>query len=143
MASSRTTRALDAERRSAAFRRTHSNIVNYLVLSTSHVTLQQMVYKSLIGYNYFTSGWVKSIAANQLLSQCVVVLSEEKVVVMTNINQTRDLSSELIGRQRLPEDQVKKVGQLKDLLEKTLMLDPAKRISINHALAHPFIHDKI
>nr|XP_037283272.1 serine/threonine-protein kinase PRP4 homolog isoform X2 [Rhipicephalus microplus] len=80
---------------------------------------------------------------NFLYHEVDKVTEREKVVVMTNINQTRDLSSELIGRQRLPEDQVKKVGQLKDLLEKTLMLDPAKRISINHALAHPFIHDKI
>ncbi|XP_075528333.1 pre-mRNA processing factor 4 kinase isoform X1 [Dermacentor variabilis] len=80
---------------------------------------------------------------NFLYHEVDKVTEREKVVVMTNINQTRDLSSELIGRQRLPEDQVKKVGQLKDLLEKTLMLDPVKRISINHALAHPFIHDKI
>ncbi|KAH7973215.1 hypothetical protein HPB52_023173 [Rhipicephalus sanguineus] len=56
---------------------THGDIVNYLVLSTSHVTLQQMkAYKSLDGHNYFTSGWVKSIAAKQLPSQRVVVLSE-------------------------------------------------------------------
>lgn len=80
---------------------------------------------------------------NFLYHEVDKVTEREKVVVMTNINQSRDLSAELIGRQRLPEDQVKKVGQLKDLLEKTLMLDPAKRISINHALAHPFIHDKI
>ncbi|XP_037526915.1 uncharacterized protein LOC119404478 [Rhipicephalus sanguineus] len=33
-------------------------------------------YKSLDGHNYFTSGWVKSIAAKQLPSQRVVVLSE-------------------------------------------------------------------
>lgn len=80
---------------------------------------------------------------NFLYHEVDKVTEREKVVVMTNINQTRDLSTELIGRQRLPEDQVKKVGQLKDLLEKTLMLDPAKRISINQALSHPFIHDKI
>nr|XP_054928796.1 uncharacterized protein LOC129385755 [Dermacentor andersoni] len=56
---------------------THADIVNYLVLSTSHVTLQQMkAYKSLEGHNYFTSGWVKSIAAKQLASERVIVLSE-------------------------------------------------------------------
>lgn len=62
---------------------------------------------------------------------------------MTNINVTRDLQEELIGRQRLPEDQLRKVGHLKELLEKILMLDPAKRISINQALTHPFIQEKI
>lgn len=38
---------------------------------------------------------------------------------------------------------MRKVKQLKDLLEGILMLDPAKRISINAALAHPFIQEKI
>ncbi|XP_049275785.1 heparan sulfate glucosamine 3-O-sulfotransferase 1 [Rhipicephalus sanguineus] len=39
---------------------THGDIVNYLVLSTSHVMLQQMkAYKSLDGHNYFASGWTK------------------------------------------------------------------------------------
>jgi serine/threonine-protein kinase PRP4 len=49
----------------------------------------------------------------------------------------------LIANQNLPEDQMRKVVQLKDLLDKIFSLDPAKRISLNHALAHPFIQDKI
>lgn len=49
----------------------------------------------------------------------------------------------MIGFQRLPEDQMKKVMQLKDLLDKVLMLDASKRISINQALTHPFIQEKI
>lgn len=36
----------------------------------------------------------------------------------------------------------KKLVQFKDLLERMLMLDPAKRASVNHCLAHPFIQDK-
>lgn len=71
------------------------------------------------------------------------VTEREKVVVLTNINASRDLQAELIGSQRLPDDQYRKVCQLKDLLEKILMLDTAKRISINHALTHPFIQEKI
>ncbi|XP_017262295.1 pre-mRNA processing factor 4Bb isoform X2 [Kryptolebias marmoratus] len=71
------------------------------------------------------------------------VTEREKVTVMSTINPTKDLLAELIGGQRLPEDQRKKVMQLKDLLEGTLMLDPAKRISINQALQHPFIQEKI
>ncbi|XP_075534465.1 uncharacterized protein LOC142568347 [Dermacentor variabilis] len=56
---------------------THADIVNYLVLSKSHVTLQQMkAYESLEGHNYFTSGWVKSVAAKPLASERVIVLSD-------------------------------------------------------------------
>lgn len=68
---------------------------------------------------------------------------QEKVTVMSTINPTKDLLADMIGGQRLPEDQRKKVIQLKDLLDGTLMLDPAKRISINQALQHPFIQEKI
>uniref|UniRef100_A0A8C9WIN4 Serine/threonine-protein kinase PRP4 homolog n=1 Tax=Scleropages formosus TaxID=113540 RepID=A0A8C9WIN4_SCLFO len=71
------------------------------------------------------------------------VTEREKVTVMSTINPTKDLLADMIGCQRLPEDQRKKVVQLKDLLDQILMLDPAKRISINQALQHPFIQEKI
>eukprot|EP00066_Takifugu_rubripes_P017111 XP_011606377.1 PREDICTED: serine/threonine-protein kinase PRP4 homolog isoform X2 [Takifugu rubripes] len=71
------------------------------------------------------------------------VTEREKVTVMSTMNPTKDLLADMIGGQRLPEDQRKKVMQLKDLLDGTLMLDPAKRISINQALQHPFIQEKI
>ncbi|KAM8966332.1 serine/threonine-protein kinase PRP4 homolog [Pelodytes ibericus] len=71
------------------------------------------------------------------------VTEREKVTVMSTINPTKDLLSDLVGCQRLPEDQRKKVHQLKDLMDQILMLDPAKRISINQALQHPFIQEKI
>ncbi|XP_075936494.1 pre-mRNA processing factor 4Bb isoform X2 [Anarhichas minor] len=71
------------------------------------------------------------------------VTEREKVTLMSTINPTKDLLIEMIGGQRLPEDQRKKVMMLKDLLDGTLMLDPAKRISINQALQHPFIQEKI
>uniref|UniRef100_A0A673I7F8 Serine/threonine-protein kinase PRP4 homolog n=1 Tax=Sinocyclocheilus rhinocerous TaxID=307959 RepID=A0A673I7F8_9TELE len=71
------------------------------------------------------------------------VTEREKVTVMSTINPTKDLLADMIGGQRLPEDQRKKVMQLKDLLDGTLMLDPAKRMSINQALQHPFIQEKI
>ncbi|MBN3325525.1 PRP4B kinase, partial [Atractosteus spatula] len=71
------------------------------------------------------------------------VTEREKVTVMSTINPTKDLLTDMIGCQRLPEDQRKKVIQLKDLLDQILMLDPAKRISINQALQHPFIQEKI
>lgn len=62
---------------------------------------------------------------------------------MSVIKSTRDLQQELIADQNLPDDQFRKVTQLRDLLEKVFALDPAKRISLNQALAHPFIQDKI
>ncbi|KAL1131105.1 hypothetical protein AAG570_012342 [Ranatra chinensis] len=71
------------------------------------------------------------------------VTEREKVVVMTTILPTRDLHTELVGNQHLPEDQARKVNQLKDLLERVLMLDSSKRIALNQALTHPFIQEKI
>lgn len=73
---------------------------------------------------------------------CSFVL-QEKIVVVSVIKPNRDLQQELIAGQNLPDDQIRKVSQLKDLLDKVFALDPAKRISLNHALAHPFIQDKI
>ena len=40
-----------------------------------------------------------------------------------------------------PED-LRKVQQFKDLLDKMLILDPERRISPKEALAHPFIVEK-
>jgi serine/threonine-protein kinase PRP4 len=67
---------------------------------------------------------------------------KEKVVVIPVIKPTRDLQQELVTH-NLPEEQVRKVSQLKDLLDKIFSIDPSKRISLNHALGHPFIQDKI
>lgn len=80
---------------------------------------------------------------NFLYHEIDKVTEREKVVVMSVVKVTRDLQSELVAGQALPADQLKKVTQLKDLLEKALAIDPAKRISLNNALTHPFIQDKI
>lgn len=61
---------------------------------------------------------------------------------MSSINPSRDLYTELMGNQKLPEEQIRKVGQLKDLLDKILTLDSSKRIGISQALVHPFISEK-
>lgn len=79
---------------------------------------------------------------NFLYHEVDKVTEREKVVVMSTLSATRDLSAEL-GGNSLPPEQNRKVGQLKDLLERTLMLDAGKRITVNHALAHPFIQEKI
>ncbi|KAH7968814.1 hypothetical protein HPB52_011488 [Rhipicephalus sanguineus] len=57
----------------------HGDIVNYLVFSTSFVTLDQMkAYKALESHNYFTSGRVKSLSAKRLGEDKVLLLGEVK-----------------------------------------------------------------
>lgn len=62
---------------------------------------------------------------------------------MSMVRASRDLQTELVAGQSLPPDQLRKVTQLKDLLDKALSMDPVKRIGLNNALTHPFIQDKI
>ncbi len=71
------------------------------------------------------------------------ITKNEKITVLTNIPATRDIQNELIANQRLPEEQLKKVLQLKDLLDKILIIDPTKRINIKQASVHPFVEEKI
>merc|ERR1712168_895171 len=80
---------------------------------------------------------------NFLYHEVDKVTHRDKVTVMGSINAHRDLSKELGGHQRLPEDQMNKISQLKELLEKMIMLDPGKRIGLNQALASPFIQEKL
>jgi len=61
---------------------------------------------------------------------------------MSNITSTRDLLADLIGYQNLPEDQMRKVHQLKDFLSKILQFQPSIRMHVNAALKDPFIQDK-
>ena len=78
-----------------------------------------------------------------LLLLVLVCLFQEKVTTFNVINPSKDILADLIANQRLPEDQLRKVTQLRDLLEKMLMLDPNKRLSVNEALRRPFIQDRI
>lgn len=71
-----------------------------------------------------------------------MVSIQEKVTVMGSFTP-RDFLVSLVGSQSLDDAHLRKVHQLKDFLEKCLMLDPAKRISINQALIHPFISEKL
>jgi serine/threonine-protein kinase PRP4 len=80
---------------------------------------------------------------NFLYHEVDKVTQREKVTSISTISPSKDLFADMVGGQRLPEDQLRKVTQLKDFLEKILVFDPAKRLSINHALAHPFIQDKL
>ncbi|KAJ8736906.1 hypothetical protein PYW07_000177 [Mythimna separata] len=81
---------------------------------------------------------------NFLYHELDKITEREKVVIISSIKPTRDLQAELAPpHHRIAPAEAKKIAQLKDLLERMLMLDPAKRASVNHCLAHPFIQDKI
>lgn len=62
---------------------------------------------------------------------------------MSTIDPNRHLQNELLGGQHLPDEEYRKVLQLRDLLDKFLMLDPTKRLTIHQALSHPFVTEKI
>jgi len=49
----------------------------------------------------------------------------------------KDIRTQLMPT-KIPESEARKVQMLADLLEKTLMLDPAKRLRPSEALKHPF-----
>lgn len=68
---------------------------------------------------------------------------QEKVTVMTSIPPSRDLLVSLVGDQSLDDAHLRKVHQLKDFLEKCLVIDPVKRMTINQALTHPFVTEKV
>ncbi|KAH8252200.1 hypothetical protein KR026_012071, partial [Drosophila bipectinata] len=82
-------------------------------------------------------------SCNFLYHEIDKLTEREKIVVMPVIKPSRSLQQELIADQNLPDDQHRKVTQLKDLLENMFALDPAKRISLNQALMHPFIQEKM
>lgn len=80
---------------------------------------------------------------NFLYREVDKVTEKEKVVTMTTINSGKDMLRDLVNNQDLPPEQLRKVTQLRDLLDRILILDNTKRISIKDALSHPFISERI
>ncbi len=83
---------------------------------------------------------------NFLLTEVDKVTEREKTTVMSAVNATVDIRKEILGGQsasRMPEEQLRKINQLIDLLDKCLSLDPTKRMSVNQAIVHPFITEKL
>ncbi|XP_050434118.1 serine/threonine-protein kinase PRP4 homolog [Adelges cooleyi] len=99
--------------------------------------LNKTIRKGVLKEQHFDSN------CNFLYHEVDKVTEREKVVTMSAINPSRDLHVEMLGNQKLPEDQIRKVAQLKDLFDKMLMLDSSKRIGISQALVHPFLSEKI
>lgn len=80
---------------------------------------------------------------NFLYHEVDKITQRGKITVMGSINPNKEVVESLLGYKKLNEEHKRKVMQLKDLLDKCLMLDPAKRISLNQALTHPFITEKV
>lgn len=57
---------------------------------------------------------------------------------MDNVKAKNDLGSSLMAAKSSTDDR-KLVLELRNLLERMFTLDPAKRISVREALAHPFV----
>ncbi|EQC38523.1 CMGC/DYRK/PRP4 protein kinase, variant [Saprolegnia diclina VS20] len=66
------------------------------------------------------------------------VTAKPMLRVMNNMNATKDLGTSLAAA-RAPSDDKKQLADLKDLLDKVFVLDPAKRITVKEALKHPFV----
>jgi len=72
------------------------------------------------------------------------VTEKEKITVLQQINPNMDILKVLIGKQKnLSAEQMRKVTQFRDLLDKIVILDPIKRISLNDALRSPFIMERM
>ncbi|XP_067648548.1 serine/threonine-protein kinase PRP4 homolog [Eurosta solidaginis] len=82
-------------------------------------------------------------SCNFLYHEIDKITEREKIVVMPVVKPSRNLQQELVADQNLPDDQHRKVTQLKDLLDNIFSLDPSKRISLNQALTHSFIQEKM
>ncbi|KAL7675068.1 hypothetical protein ACOME3_001336 [Neoechinorhynchus agilis] len=77
---------------------------------------------------------------NFLFHELDKLTNKEKVTVLSSVTKSVDLLSQLIGQQiRLNEAEMRSVVLLKELLERITCLDPQKRISLNDAIAHPFL----
>lgn len=60
---------------------------------------------------------------------------------VTILRPTKDLGRMLLAKKG-PEDDKRHVLHLRDMLESMLVLDPSKRLSVEDALAHPFVTGK-
>ncbi|KAK3701456.1 hypothetical protein QZH41_004062 [Actinostola sp. cb2023] len=115
--------------------------------SNNEMLKLMMDFKGKIPNKMIRKGFLKEKhfdeSCNFLYHEVDKVTQREKVTVMSSINPTKEITESLFGFHKLDEVHKRKVNQLKDLLDKILMLDPAKRLSLNEALTHPFITEKI
>lgn len=81
---------------------------------------------------------------NFLLRKKDKVTEKEKIVEMSHIVICKDLQRDLKQCfKKLTSNEEKKLLQLKDLLDKMLMLDEKQRLSVTDGLKHPFVQVQI
>lgn len=81
---------------------------------------------------------------NFLLHKKDEFTGREKVVELSNINVSRDLLYELKkSYKNVTVHEEKKVMQLRELLDKMIMLDSSQRLSVTDCLKHPFILEEL
>jgi len=95
----------------------------------------KMIKKGLLGETFFDEdGKFLSVEIDQLSKQEVT-----KRYLYTE-RPNKDLKDMLLGDLPKPEgEEMKKLDQLRDFLDKALMLDPSKRLTVEQALSHPFL----
>lgn len=118
--------------------------------SNNHMLKLMMDLKGKIPHRVLKKGTLKDQHFDQnlnfLLTEVDKVTEREKTTVLSAVNATVDIRKEILGGQsasRMPEEQLRKINQLIDLLDKCLSLDPTKRMSVNQAIVHPFITEKL
>lgn len=97
----------------------------------------KMIRKGMFKEQHFDASY------NFLHHEMDKITQREKVTVLPSIHAIKDMLADMLPHHRVPEDQLRKVTQLKDLLDKLLTIDPSKRITCSQALAHNFISEKI
>eukprot|EP00092_Neocalanus_flemingeri_P008059 GFUD01008697.1.p1 GENE.GFUD01008697.1~~GFUD01008697.1.p1 ORF type:complete len:897 (+),score=352.26 GFUD01008697.1:44-2734(+) len=139
--------AIDLWSSGATFYELYTGKIMFPGQTNNHMLKMFMELKGKIPNKIIRKGQFKD---NHFDSSCCFMYHEldkvtqrEKVVNMPVVNKIRNLDTELIGGNKLPEDQLRKVSQFRDFLDKIFMLDPAKRISLNECLTHPFIQEKM
>jgi serine/threonine-protein kinase PRP4 len=67
---------------------------------------------------------------------------QDRVRVLAYTKPTRDIKTALLQVCELDNNEKRTLNHFCDLLEKMLVLDPVKRISVSDALSHPFVTGK-
>ncbi|EDQ89892.1 uncharacterized protein MONBRDRAFT_20788 [Monosiga brevicollis MX1] len=71
------------------------------------------------------------------------VTKKEKVTLLPLTKPTRDLKSLLLRNHTLSEDEARHFESFANLLDRMLIVDPDKRITVKDALRHPFIAERM
>ncbi|KAJ9115648.1 hypothetical protein QFC20_000975 [Naganishia adeliensis] len=114
-----------------------NNHMLHLMMDLKGKFNHRMIKKAQFGPMHFDDGMnFVSIETDKITGQDVT-----KTIVISKA--TRDLKSRLMPpsnvQLRMKDEDLKLLTSFVDLLDKMLMLDPAKRISVRDALLHPFL----